>query len=239
MTTPYNTILRESALRINAIAGALSATLETNYLVSPLTTTQVVSSIFPLSAITDAILDVEGRLAWAIADCRQHPWRQFFSDAIVSQPNFDTLPAVASGGGSIVGAWGEVREAPSGVVCSEMPLDQVRRAVTLRDAGFLTVQPYWFNITGGEIMHTMALVDIVVCVYDRDTQATALAANGNILLPDSLAQAYVAGTVANLVRDDEWVTQSQIYRDYFNNALESIAKGLTLVNGIPQVEMAA
>ena len=239
MATSYESILRESALRINAIAGSVPSTLESNYTTSPLTSTQVVSSIFPLDAITDAILDVEGRLAWAIADCRQHPWRQFFSDAIVDLPNFSTLPAVAFGGSAILGAWGEVREAGSGTVCSEMPLDQVRRAASLRDAGFLTVQPFWFNITGGELMHTMDLVDIVVCIYKRDTQAAVLAGGGNILLPDSLVQAYIAGTVATLVRDDEFTGQAAMYANYFQNALENISKGLTLVNGIPQIEVAA
>ncbi len=236
MSTAYRTILAEVSVRCNALVGALPATLETNYTTSPLTTTQIESSIFPYSAIKDAILDTEGKLAWAVADTRAHPWRQYFSDQTAALGSPETLPSQSGSGAPIIGAWGEVTDESNGLVCSEMPLDVVRRMLIQITTGYSVIPLYWFNITAGRITHTRNNVNIYCCVYNRATQATALTGNGNILLPDALAQAYVAGTVATLVRDDEFVQQSQVYRDYFNNALDSISKGLTLVNSAPQLE---
>lgn len=240
MSCTYNTVVAEVSVRCNAIVGAVPATLQTNYIVNPLTTTQVSSSIFPLASIRDAILDVEGQLAWAIADCRAHPWRQYISGGTGALLSPDALPNQATGGNNpIIGTWGEVLDIATGTVLSEMPLDEVRRASELINSGFLTVQPYWFNITAGQITHTVPSVEIIVCVYNRETQLTNFNAGLDILLPDALVRAYVAGAVAMLVRDDEFVAQSQIYATYFNNALESIRKGLILVNSIPQLEEVA
>jgi hypothetical protein len=237
VSVSYNTIIAEVALKINAIAGAIPSTLQANYIVSPLTTTEVVSSIFPLASIRDAILDCEGRLAWAIADVRNHPFRQYFSEQTDTLLSPVTLPAVSNVPTPIVGVWGEVTADANGTICSEKSLDEVRRAARMISAGQSVVPIYWFNITGGKIEHTVtAGVRVTCCVYDRNAQLTELNANGNILLPDSLAQAYVCGAVATLVRDDEFTTQSQIYAEYFKNALDNIAKGLTSVDSAPQLE---
>ena len=235
MSVPYNIVTRQAAIRINAIVGAIPTTLQTNYIVDPLTTTQVESSIFPLAAIQDAVLSAEERLAHAIADNATHPWRQSLIEVTADLANLDVLPSVANGGAPIIGAWGPVRDSDTFEICSEMSLDQVRRRV--RNANSNLVCPvYWYNIAGGQIAHTRTNVVIECCVYDRDAQSTSLQADGDILLPDVLEAAYTAGAVAVLMRDDEFMQQAQVYARYFEQTLEMIAKSMTGV--VPLMEAA-
>jgi hypothetical protein len=224
MSVPYSVVLRETAIRANAIVGPIPSTLETNYVVSPLTTTQVQSSIFSFTAIKDAVLNAEERLAWAIADTADHPWRTYMSLVTSDLANAAILPATSSGSVPIIGVWGAVVDSTSAFPCSQMPLDQVRRRAINANTQF-KCPVYWYNITGNRIEHTRTNVKVEVCGYSRSTQSTTFDANGNILLPDALEYAYVCGAVSMLVRDDEWKEQSQIYASYFNNALTQISKG--------------
>ena len=230
MSVPYNIVLRETAIRANAIVGPVPGTLETNYVVSPLTTTQVQSSIFSFTALKDAVLAAEERLAWAIANVKGHPWRQSMANTTAALANLAALPAASTNSKPIVGAWGAVIDGTSSIVCSEMPLDQVRRRALNANSEFVC-PVYWYALNGGRIEHTRTTVVVECCTYSRSDQSTTFDANGNILLPDALEHAYVCGAVSMLVRDDEWKEQSQIYANYFNSALESISKGLTAIPG--------
>ena len=59
----------------------------------------------------------------------------------------------------------------------------------------------------------------------------AFNANDDMLLPDVLGEALVAGAISNLMRDDEWIPQAQVYRAYFDNAVQMIRSGLETVTG--------
>lgn len=230
MSVTYNVILAETALRINALTGATAANLQTAYVTSPLTTTQFQSTIFNFQSVKDAILDAEGRLAWAIADTGDHPWRQYIASTTANQATTSTLPSTSTGSKPIIGIWGAVVDATDSIVCSQMPLDMVRRRVA--NAGTAYVCPvYWYNITGGRIEHTRTNVKVECCIYSRSDQSTSFDANGNILLPDGLAQAYWCGALATLMRDDEFTDQANKYSAYFDGAIQSIRGGLTSVQG--------
>lgn len=228
MALAYNVVLREAAIRVNAVAGAVSSTLNTNYQVSPLTTTEVVSSIFPLVSLQDAVLDAEEMLAKAIAETGDHPLRQYMAAQTSALSNLATLPSTSSATKPIIGIWGAVLDGSSGQICSEMPLDEVRRRATNANTQ-LVCPAYWYALQGGRIEHTRTTVVVECCVYSRTDQQTALSANGNVLLADALGFAYVAGTVSLLMRDDEFMLQAQAYRSYFDNAVMAIRQGLTTV----------
>jgi hypothetical protein len=76
------------------------------------------------------------------------------------------------------------------------------------------------------IYHTGTAVKIKVCVYSRDNQATIFDADGPMLLPDALADALVAGVVGELVRDDEFMAQAQMYREQYMVVDQAIRSGL-------------
>lgn len=231
MALTYNSVIRAAALRINGLAGATSAALETSYTTVPLTTTQVDSADFTLSALKDAALAVESRLATAIASYRDpqtralHPWRALLKSNILAVGNGASIPSTDTGSNQIIGVPGAVYDNVSGRVCDEMPLDDVRRAN--RNAGSWLVTPiYGYCIVGNRIEHTRTSVEIEVCVYNRTTQATAIGTlTNNIILPDALEEAYVCGIVSLLVRDDMFNAQAQTYRSYYVQAISQLERG--------------
>lgn len=230
MSVPYNTVLREVALRINALVGTSDTLLEASYVVNPLTATQFQSTIFNFTSIKDAIIDTEGRLIQAVADTGDSPLRQYIASTTGSIANAGTLPSVDTGFIPIIGIWGAVIDSSDSIPCSMMPLDMVRRRA--RNANTTYVCPvYWYNMPGGRIEHTRTTVKVECCIYNRATQSTSFDSNGNILLSDALTQAYVAGALAMLLRDDEFAEQGQLYNKYFDAAITAIRSGLTSVPG--------
>lgn len=236
MSVDYTTIIASVALRVNAIVGTLPTTLQANYIVSPLTTTQVVSSIFPLADLQEAVLWAEERLADAIANNGTHPWRTYLTDQTTALSNLATLPSISTHTKPIIGVWGAVYDSSDFQICSLMPMDEVRRRVRNANSNY-TCPVYWFVIASEKIVHTRTQVVVDCCVYDRTTQAAELASNGIILLADVLEPAYVAGAVAHLIRDDEFLSQSQVYSTYFNSTLSAISQGMQSV--APSMEVAA
>lgn len=230
MATSFQTIIRQAAIRINGIAGATSALLETAYTTSPLTTTQVDSADFTLSVLKDALLAVESKLATAIANTGNHPWRRILQSQTADIAHEAQIPSTDASSNQIIGIYGAVYDSSDGTPLSEMPMDDIRIAVRNANS-WLLVPVYGYKIDGGRIFHTRTNVKIDVCTYNRTTQATSIGTlTNNILLPDALEEAYVSGIVSMLVRDDAFMPQAQIYRSYFREALDSIAAGLTSVS---------
>lgn len=230
MSLSYNTILRNVAIRINAIEGTTASDLETNYVVSPLTTTQVVSADFSFTPIKDAILLAEEKLAHAIANVGNHPWRRFLNGITASIAHQGIIPSTDASSNPIVGIYGAVRDASDGTICTEMPLEVIRRRVRNANS-FYRAASYFYKIDGVRIEHTRTNVTIDVCVYNRTTQQTAInTLTNNTVLPDALEEALVCGAVSYLVRDDAFSAQAALYRTYFQDTLAMIARGLTSVS---------
>ncbi len=227
MATSYRTIVAAVGTRVNALVGATATALQASYVTTPLVSGTFQSTIFPFTDIQESVLWAEGRLAQAIADTPNHPLRTPISSTTAALASSVQLPFVGVNGEPIIGAWGAVVDGSSLKVCSDMPLDEVRRAVRMGSTN-LPCPLYWFNINGARIEHTRTTVKVECCVYSRTVQAALLAA-GNILLSDALEQAYVAGAVSYLVRDDEFMGQAAMYRRYFEETLNSIRQLVTVV----------
>lgn len=230
MSVPYNNVVRQAALRINAITGAIASTLETNYIVNPVASFQ--SAVFPKTSIYDAVITAEEKLAQAIADTGDHPYRSYILSETATLATGDDMPSTDASGVPIIGIYGSVIDAvDESYVCTEQPTEVVRRWKAL--SSYLKMQVYYYAMDGNGITHTRATgVKIQVCVYSASTQRTSLAANGNIILPDALEEAYVAGAIASLVRDDEFMGQAAVYRQYFNDTISTIRGGLTSVPSV-------
>lgn len=241
MATSYDRVIKNAALRVQAIAGTTASTLETSYLVTPITTTQLDSADFPLTPLKDTCLLVEEKLAHAIANVGNHPWRSALAGVTASIAHEGVIPVVDTNTKSIIGVLGSVYDASDGTVCTEKPLEVIRRRV--ENAGtFHLVSVYNYKIDGRRIYHTRTNVVIDVCVYDRTTQATAIDTLTNaMLLPDALEEAMVCGMVSLLVRDDAFMPQARLYRSYFQETLQMIDKGLSSIppKSIPGPTMTA
>lgn len=225
MASNYHEILAEVALRINALTGVTAADQQTAYTTRPLTTTQWQSPIFPFASAKAAILNAEERLAHAIANVGDHPWRKFLADTTtaISHKGLINTTTLSK---QIIGMYGAVYDASDGTECTKKSPETIRRRVRNANS-FFRAPAYYYCIEGNRIFHTRTTVTIDVCVYDRASQSTNLDANSAMLLPDVLDEALVAGAVSMLVRDDEFTGQAAIYRAYFNDTLKMIAGGGT------------
>lgn len=216
-------------MRVNAVVGAQASTLETNYNVRPLTTAQIVSTIFPFTSLKNALQEAERKLVTAIANTGNHPWRQYLAGVTGNLAHKAALPTTSAASKQIVGIWGSIYDASDGVPCREKPLGVITRRV--RNSGsFYRTPVYYYKLDGGRIYHTRTNVIIDCCVYDDAAQTTAINSNTAMLLPDVLADALVSGAVSMLVRDDEFTQQAALYRGYFNDWLGAINNGMVSVS---------
>lgn len=224
MATAWQIVLREAAKHTNAFASGSVSTVATDYTTSPLTTTQVVDPYFNLDLIKDKAIDAHGRLALEIANVRQHPFRSWITPSTVTVADSAAISTVAANGKTIVGAYGQVLI--GGVPCSEAAPERVR-AYQLH-GGSLYSAPYLYYLDGVYIyLAPNTTCSINVCTYERADVVAAVAANGNISLPDVLVDAIVAGAVAELVIEAKGIEQAGYFLGIFNAAIDSIRKGLT------------
>ena len=232
----YHDLLADIGIRINAIAGSQAATLETNFSVRPLTTAQWKSAVFSFTATKQTLQRAEERLATAIAETGNHPWRNFLASTTATLANEAQLPSQDANSKQIVGLWGSVYDASDSGVCVERPIEEISRRVSNANSRF-KCPAYNFRIDGQRIYHTRAGVRIDVCIYDSAAQKTAIDSNAAILLPDVLAPAYVCGTLALLFRDTQFQSQAAQYAEMFAEQEKTIRQGLMSVE--PKVRMAA
>lgn len=246
-TVTYHDLLAAVALRVNALDGTDSADLQVTYSTRPLIDELFQSSIFPMNAIRDTILNAEQRLAVAIADTGNHPWRSVLGGPSETAPlaNGDNMPAVDVNGKSIIGIYGNVLDGDNPLlVCTEpdsQPLEVIRRYTLLPSLYLIPL--YNYTMDGNGIFHTRTTVTVQVCVYDYADQVAAFNADNTMLLPDALAPALIAGGVAGLVRDDEFMQQAQLYAQIFSSEEQIIRNGLTSVGQValpgPSLQAAA
>lgn len=224
----YNDILRQAALIVNALDATTPGALETVYTTVPLTAALVDNSaVFPFSALKDKVLSAQEALVLAIATTSNHPWRSALYDITAVLASGDLIPATGSTGNTIVGAYGAVREVTTGTVCTRKTIEQIRDR--LANPTLWKIPVFWWAMDDGRIYHTCpAGVAIDVCVYERPI-ASSLNLGSAVLLPDVLAPAYVAGTVAECVRDDEYIEQAAFYAAKLEAWLAAIKSGLTSV----------
>jgi hypothetical protein len=243
MSVPYNTILRRVLKAVNGIAGTTASAMATNYAVNPLTTTQADDPVYSLAFIQDAMADIQGRLANEIASVMNpvtglgtHPWRSYFASTTSNVANDDILPAADQTNVPIIGAWGGVRILAGSTRYPGTPtsIERIRASQQNPDSIYTTTL-YEYCIYGQRIYYTDSSYTAILdcCVYNRATAiSNIVAASQNMLLPDALADAFVAGVVQAIVVEEEYLAQSGFYRDYFNAAVAAIRAGATAMPGL-------
>jgi hypothetical protein len=224
MAVAYNKLIRQTALRINAVTGVTKAALETNYAVSPLTTTQVGTPDFPLKAIQDAVINSVGKLVRAYAFQSSHPFRNFNLSQTSGIAKGAVIPSTNSAGKPIVGVYGAIRDASDGKALTEQPVQLINDIADNTDS-FLVGAHYYYKIVGERLFHTRTSAVIDVCTFDRATEEAAVAANGNAPIPDALEDAAWCGAVGLLVRDEEFLNQAAMHTNYFMQVMAEITQG--------------
>jgi len=218
-TFHYHDIAAAVALRINALVGTDPVELQTTYSTRPLTDELFDSSIIPFNSVRDSIVQCEGKIAQVVSLSANRTLRAYLRELSDPTVSGDPVPTGIAGA-PIIGNFGAVLDADDGTVCTPQPVPVVRNR--LLAPNIYLVPAYYFAIDGATVIHTRTWVQFECCVYDAATQTAAFDRNGVILFPDSLAEAYINGAMALLVRDDEFVTQSQLYAQFFTTFLGTL-----------------
>ena len=230
MSVPLQSILREAALRVNALLGTTVAALETTYTTGTLTSANFNSTIFPFTSFLDQETASIARFANAIAETGNHPWRAYITSVTDTLLTGATMPSVDVNGDPIIGIYGSVLDAEDPtIVCTEYPEQVIRRRNLNPSAWIIPV--YGFKMSGDGITHTRPNgVVVQVCVFNWDTTYNLVASNGNLPLPDSLANAICYDMVGSMMRDDEFMAQAEVYKKYADDVETAIRQGLTSVS---------
>lgn len=225
MATAWSVIERQVVKHLNAFASGDASTVSTNYLTTPLTTTQVEDPFFNIDFIKDKCIDAQGRLANEIANVYGHPWRAFIGNSQTdSLSSGDLLPTLAVNGDTIIGALGLVRRGTE--LFSKAALQRV--SMYLENPTVYN-RPFLYCIDGNKIFHTASsAVTIDCCTYERSDAVAAFAA-GNIILPDVLVDALVAGAVAECIIEAKGMEQAGYFLGAFQKAIDSIRNGQTVM----------
>lgn len=219
----YHDIMASVAIRINALDGTDAAELQITYSARPLTNEMFQSSIFPFNAIRDAILNAEQKLAETIAFSADRTLRAYLKSQTSALASGADLPSANTAGDPIIGNFGACLDGTDTTkILTRMPVAVVRNRL-LSSAVFLA-PVYYYALAGNRLLHTRSTAILECCVYNAETQTTDFNRNDDILLPDSLAEAYINGGLAMLVRDDEFVQQAGQFAGYFATELANIPK---------------
>lgn len=244
MPTPFRTVIREIAKRVNALKSEQPAIAEASYIASPITVTQIDDPVYNLSFLQDIVADVHSDLVMAIATCvdpingiGNHPWRNHFPDVTASITHGGNLPMVGASNKTIIGALGRPYDALN--VNKILTPASIQRVLAYKNFNSLyTNNPYFYTLNGSKVYHTTQNIVFDCCVYERSDVVTLIGANGNFgagvgTVPDVLTPALIAGGVVNAIVAGEYAEQVGPYAAYYMSVREMIASGGIMVPGLP------
>lgn len=220
MSYATHDLLAGTAIRINALVGTDPVELQTTYSQRPLTDELFQSSIFPMNAIRDALVQVQGRLAQAIGLSGDRVLRAYLRGTSAALASGATLPSADTAGTPFTGNFGGAIDGSDGTSLTRMPVAVVRNRLL---APLLYLAPaYQFALTPDQFLHTRPTAKLYGCVWDADAQTAIYDQNGNFTFADSLVEAVICGACAMLMRDDEFTDQATRWASYFSTTLASI-----------------
>lgn len=221
MSVPYGRVVRGIALRVGALKGSVPAGVDISYATLPLTVADFKGS-YSLDMVEDALLMAEEKLATAISETGNHPFRRVLLSQTANIASGALIPSTNAASVPVIGIRGSVVDASDGIQCDEHTLAEVRRWIRNANSWRKGVI-YAYHIDDNRIFHTRTNVKIDVCTYDAATQRAAIDSNANMLLPDSLEEALVCGGAAYLGKDE--------YSGFFAATVNTIRQGLISVQG--------
>lgn len=220
MSYSTHDLLAAAALRINALVGTDPTELQVTYSQRPLTDEVFQSSIFPMNAIRDSLVQAQGRLAQAIALSGNRTLRAYLRGTSAALASGATLPSVDASSTPFIGNFGGAIDGSDGTSLTRMPVAVVRNRLL---APLLYLAPaYQFALTPDQFLHTRTTAKLYGCVWDADAQTAIYDQDGAFTLADSLVEAVICGACAMLMRDDEWTDQATRWATYFQTTLTSI-----------------
>lgn len=235
MSIPYRQILRTAAVKVTAVTGKTATALETAYLTSPLTTTQIGTVNFTKAMISDLLISVVGKIVRTYAFVPNHPFRTYNITQTASIAHKAAIPSVDASGNPIVGVWGAIRDVDTGDELTEQPSQIIQTIVDNTDS-FLKADYFYFKQVGDRLWHTRPAAQIDVVTFNASEELTTLNANGDAPIPDAVLDLAWTGLCAGLFVDDSFIQQAQSCSNYFNGGLADMAAGKTAFLPAPVLE---
>lgn len=236
MALTWHNIIARTALRVNALTGAQSSALNTTFNTRPLTQTQFKSAVFPFLAHVHAVVSAAGMLAEAIASTAEHPGRARLAavtdEVTGNQTSGAVMPTVSAIGDPIIGLFGAVRETIESVPYRPLTREPLQRVLMLivNSNSFYKQSYYKFAVRGQRIWHTRPTAILDCCIWNEATQLSNATSNNSAPpFADSLADALMCGALKHLMRDDEFMPQSQAYGAYFDAVVALLRGGEAVV----------
>lgn len=222
----YHDLLAATAIRTNSLIGTTPVAMQIAYSTRPLTDEMFDGSIVPMNAIRDAIIECEGKLANTIALSSNRTLRAYLQSFTNTLTSGDFLPDADINGTPIIGNFGACYDASNN--SQMLTRKSVPYVQTILQSPLNYLVPlYHYALDVNRIIHTTALAFLECCVYSAEEQTRQFDANEALLLPDSLAEVYINGAMALLIRDDEWLTQATQYANYFSAFLATLPPAVT------------
>lgn len=198
MSLTSSIILRQCYVRIGAWLGD-SSQINAQYNADA-NFEQIVSESFPAQSMWDILTGVENEIATAVASDQDSVLRSSIQD-IVTVTSGNRIPATGDSGGSIIGVWGQVRDADSGLELTPGLDEDEIRAISQHPTLYKTAY-YSYVLRPPRIYATVTNVEIDVCTFDYTDRAEDIAANETLLFP--MAQnAYFYGVMSNISNEDQ------------------------------------
>jgi len=206
MAITFERVIQEILNELGAIKGATPADAQANFNAAPSTAT-VIGPDFVPAMVEPALAATIGETVEAIASTPLNPERGRFESDTVALANNAVIPRTDSGGNTIIGVPGRVRDAANGKLLLPVSADRVRDFNEFSGSVYGGYTPYWYAIVGGAVLHTRQSVLIRVCTFTRPTAFT-----GNINLDDWHEGGLVAGSVEKLA------LKENLFAELFNGA---------------------
>ena len=223
----YHKIIRQIALRCNALTGSLAASLETNYADATLVAGDFKSTNFPFTSFKDSLRVTENEIALAVANNIKHPWRTILADQTTALSSGDNIPATGASGAPVIGEYGGVVDGTNGKpLSSDFTLAEIRALID-NPGTWRKIRPYQFIYDLPQIYHTEVTVKVDVEVWDPDDCDTDIAANADLLFPDAEG-AYFSGLGSKLGNlDPQFAALAGTFAPEYTAWLTALSAGKT------------
>lgn len=181
---------------------------------------QTVSESFPPQSMWDMLTGVENEMATAVASNEDNVLRSVLQD-IATVASGNRIPVVGDGGGSIIGVWGQVRQASTGIELTPGLHEDEVRTIVNGPSGLFKSTLYSYALRPPRIYATVSALEIDVCTFNVVTRAAAIAADGALLFQQA-QNAYFYGLMSNLTNEDpNYVNLANLYKPLYAEWLAS------------------
>ena len=198
MSLTSNVIVRQVYARIGAFQGTASE-IATDY-TNDAALSSANTESFPLQSMYDMLTGVENEIATAIAMNANNVLRTDIGD-IITVASGALVPDISDGGFPVIGEWGQVRDAGTGIPLTPGMHEDEIIALSNGPTGLFKTTYHSYAVRFPRIYATVSPIEIDCCVWDYTTRAAAIAAN-EALLFQQCQDAYFYGLMSNLKNED-------------------------------------